>query len=194
MKTAPTLKALFIFLLLPLTSAFAQEGVVESSASEAGPQQVLDTLNSYPHVLVIGASDTEVVDHEVGLGALQKVRGAWRFKESERISGRLQRFTWQVTDGFSSEELFEELSGKLAALNGAELLFSCQGRACGHGSQWANRVFSQKILYGRDDLQRYRVYGFAEPELSRVVIYASSRTSERHYLQADLIEPRAPSD
>ncbi|MEP1471553.1 MAG: DUF4892 domain-containing protein [Halieaceae bacterium] len=185
---------ILLILLLPVTSVFAQEGAGDLAASQAGPRQLLDTLNGYPHALVIAVSDAEVVDHEVGLGALQKVRGAWRFKKSERVSGRLQRFTWQVTDGFSSEELFRDLSEQLAALGGSELLFACQGRACGHGSQWANRVFGQKILYGRDDLQRYSVYGFSEPELSRVVIYASSRTSDRHYLHAELIEQTPSSD
>ena len=98
-----------------------------------------------------------------------------------------------MTDGFTSEELFEGLSVKLASLAGAELLFSCRGRACGHGSQWANRVFGQKILYGRDDLQRYSVYTFVEMQ-QRVVIYASSRTSDRQYLHVDLIGGTTASD
>ena len=164
-----------------------------SSPGHSSPGQLLDTLNGDPHAVLIASSDREVVDHELGLGALQKVRGAWRFKQSERISGRLQRFTWQVTDGFTSEELFEGLSVKLASLAGAELLFSCRGRACGHGSQWANRVFGQKILYGRDDLQRYSVYTFVETQ-QRVVIYASSRTSDRQYLHVDLIGGSTASD
>ena len=76
----------------------------QSSPGQSSPGQLLDTLNGYPHAVLIASSDREVVDHELGLGALQKVRGAWRFKHSERISGRLQRFTWQVTDGFTAED------------------------------------------------------------------------------------------
>ena len=204
MKSLRLARALAATLLLCLTAlAFGADESIDgspgpaspgpSSPGQTSPQHLLDTLNGYPHAMLIASSDREVVDHELGLGALQKVRGAWRFKQSERISGRLQRFTWQVTDGFTSEELFEGLSVKLASLAGAELLFSCQGRACGHGSQWANRVFGQRILYGRDDLQRYSVYTFVETQ-QRVVIYASSRTSERQYLHVDLIEGSVASD
>jgi len=205
MKALHFLRPLAVIVLLCATALpFGADDTVEASPGQASPGQaspgqaspgqLLDNLNSYPHAVLIASSDREVVDYELGLGALQKVRGAWRFKQSERVSGRLQRFTWQVTDGFTSQELFEGLSAELASLAGAELLFSCQGRACGHGSQWANRVFRQKILYGRDDLQRYSVYTFADTRQQRVVIYASSRTSERQYLHVDLIGSSAASE
>lgn len=158
------------------------------------PQSLLAQFTEFPHVELIESSESKVLDHEVGLGALQKVRGAWRFKSSERISGHLQRFTWQVLDGFTSQEVFEGLAEKLQALNGASLLFECEGRACGHGAQWANRVFGQRILYGRDDLQRYRVYRFEGAGEYRVVLYASARTSERQYMHADLLGVETPSD
>ena len=193
MRVASALK-LTVVLLLPFMAVVADEHAGKAVTSVESPQQLLDRLSDYPHAVVIASSDTEVLDHEVGLGALQKVRGSWRFKDSERITGRLQRFTWQVTDGFSSAELFEDLSAKLTELAGSELLFTCEGRACGHGAQWANRVFREKILYGRDDLQRYSVFGLSTPAQSRIVIYASSRTSDRHYLHADLIEQTSPSD
>lgn len=145
---------------------------------------LLQALDNYPHASRIETSVTNVIDHEVGLGALQKIAGAWRFKNSERLSGELTRYTWQIVDGFTSIEVMEELVARVEE-TGAELFFSCDGRACGHGSQWANRVFRQRVLYGREDLQRYRVYGFGEN--TRLLIYASARTSDRQYLHAELL-------
>ena len=162
--------------------------------SAAGPETIISNFNEVPHTDLIATSDRQVLDHEVGLGALQKVRGVWRFKSSERLSGNLQRFTWQVLDGFTSQEMFEDLSNKLEQVEGASVLFECEGRACGHGAQWANRVFGQRLLYGRDDLQRYRVYRFGEAGEYWVAVYASARTSERQYLHADLIQVSEPSD
>ena len=51
---------------------------------QADPQQLVQTLDSYPHALQAAMDERQVTDYEIGLGAMQKVRGAWRFKHSER--------------------------------------------------------------------------------------------------------------
>lgn len=155
-------------------------------AQAASPGDSLQTLDAFPHATRISHDVERVVDYEIGLGAMRKVRGAWSFKASERKSGELTRYTWQIVDGFSSNEVLEELE---AGLVNSKLLFSCEGRSCGQGVQWANRVFRERVLYGRDDLQRYRVYG-AEDAASgdfRLLLFSSSRTADRHYLHAELL-------
>lgn len=151
------------------------------------PAQLLLQLNDYPHARQVAFSEGEVIDHEVGLGAMQKVRGVWRFKDSERLSGLLLRYTWQIVDGFTSQEVMSELVEVVQAGEGTELLFTCQGRACGHGAQWANRVFRQRVLYGRGELQQYRVYALQADARYRLVIYSAARTPERQYLHVDLL-------
>ncbi len=69
----------------------------------------------------------------------------------------------------------------------AELLFSCEGRSCGQGVQWANRVFHQPVLYGREELQQYRVYSVGKEARSILVIYAAARTADRQYLHAEVL-------
>ncbi|MEP4484692.1 MAG: DUF4892 domain-containing protein [Halioglobus sp.] len=161
-----------------------------SMASElAAVEGVLLQLDAYPHAVAIEGSQEQTIDHEVGLGALRKVAGSWRFKTSERVSGLLQRTTWQIVDGFTSSEVLSELENSVAELPDQVLLFSCEGRACGPGSQWASRVFGQRILYGRDEQQRYRVYRITEGQDEyRLLIYASARTSDRQYLHTDLLK------
>lgn len=151
------------------------------------PERLLQRLNDYPHALQVDSSRATVIDHEVGLGSIKKVRGVWQFKDSERLSGLLWRYTWQIVDGFTSAEVMEELLAALQELEGTELLFSCDGRACGQGAQWANRVFRQRVLYGREDLQRYRVYSLQVNGGYRLAIYSAARTSERQYLHVDLL-------
>ncbi|WP_162846025.1 DUF4892 domain-containing protein [Seongchinamella sediminis] len=153
-------------------------------ASAESPAALLTTLDAFPHARQVNREELEVIDHEVGLGALQKVRGNWRFEDSERLTGHLLRYTWQIVDGFSSSEVLEEIEGKL---EGARLLFSCDGRGCGRGVEWANRVFEQRVLYGRDDEQHYRVY---DPEGNgdyRLLLFSSARTADRQYLHAELL-------
>ena len=116
-----------------------------SAVATEDPRQLLTTLDEFPHAQQVAFSEDTVIDHEVGLGAMKKVRGVWQFKKSERLSGLLTSYTWQIVDGFSSQEVMRELADRLQSRAGTTLLFQCQGRACGHGAQWANRVFGQRI-------------------------------------------------
>ena len=152
------------------------------------PGEIIDKLNKYPHATTVAQSETQVRDHEIGLGAMKKIRGVWQFKSSERLSGVLLRNTWQIVDGFTSLEVFSELVTELESTEGSELLFSCEGRSCGQGVQWANRVFGERILYGREELQRYSVYALPKPSKSRVLVYSSARTADRQHLHMEVLE------
>ncbi len=178
---------------LALTLLAVATAVIGQDAEQApvAPAEVglLQALDEYPHAERVSFSDDEVLDHEVGLGAIKKVRGVWQFRDSERLSGRLVRYTWQIVDGFSSREVMQELVEGLQEFETAELLFACEGRACGKGAQWANRVFRQRILYGREDLQAYSVYRLGETGDDRLVIYAAARTADRQYLHVELLLP-----
>ena len=162
--------------------------LLATEALAATPEALLQQLDEFPHAREVAQSEVVVIDHEIGLGAMQKVRGAWRFKHSERHSGTLLRYTWQIVDGFTSLEVMQGLTEKVEAQENSSLLFGCQGRACGNGAQWANRVFKQRLLYGRDDLQYYRVYALRADEADyRLVVYSSARTADRQYLHVDLL-------
>jgi hypothetical protein len=161
--------------------------MADSAAAAGTPEEWLRRLNDYPHARLVERSEQEVIDHEIGLGAMQKVRGTWRFKESERLSGRLLRYTWQIVDGFSSYEIMEDLVATVEAQEGSELVFQCKGRACGSAVQWANRVFGQRVLYGREGEQRYRVYALQGERRYRLAIYSAARTADRQYLHVDLL-------
>jgi hypothetical protein len=136
----------------------------------------------------VGFSEREVVDHEVGLGAIQKVRGEWQFKDSERLTGTLFRYTWQIENGFDSADVMEEFLRAVADIKGSEELFSCKGRACGRSVQWANRVFNQRLMFGQEGLQRYRVYALPAAQGgqgSRILAYSAERTADRQYLHVE---------
>lgn len=157
------------------------------------PEVLIQQLEAYPHALSVASERSSVVDHEIGLGALQKRSGSWKFKASERVDGVLSRHTWQIVDGFSSEEVLEKLVTELESASGARLLFSCDGRSCGKSVQWANRVFAEKLLYGREDLQRYRAYALEDPASHYIQLYSASRTADRQYLRLEILEVGQPS-
>lgn len=160
------------------------------AADQPGPLEVLETVAQFSQAELAEVSRGEPVRrHLIGLGAMQKVRGVWRPDESVRLSGTLSRFTWRALDSFPSEVLLEDVESDLGAVMTLEPLFSCEARACGDSAQWANRIFAQRVLYGRADSQRYRVYSVSQGGAEyRVMLYASARTSDRQYLHAEVLE------
>lgn len=168
--------------------------IAHAAQAVTTPEALVAALDNYPHAIQKDLDEVDVVDHEIGLGAIQKFSGAWQFEKSERVSGHLSRYTWQIIDGFSSNEVMNEFIGKLLQIEGSKILFSCDGRSCGHAAQWANRVFNQRILYGRQDLQRYRVFAVAGNPEYRLVVYSGSRTSDRHYLHIDVLRLAADGE
>jgi Domain of unknown function (DUF4892) len=179
-------RAIIGALLISLASTGVQSA---DNASASLPGQLRLTLDTSPHSILIEEASAEVKDHEVGLGALRKIEGSWHYKRSERLSGQLDSSSWQIVDGFSSDEFLQKLVASITADESTKLLFACDGRACGSGSQWASRVFGQRVLYGREDLQRYRVFLVLQENLEyRVILYASARTADRQYLRFDTLE------
>ena len=135
-------------------------------------------------------SGPEQVDYLLGLGALQKVRGLWRHKRSETVSGELLRITWQVDPGYTAEEGYAWLKTQIP--ESAELLFECEGRRCGSSAQWASRVFEQRELYGHDERQHYGVWRYRNQDGEwSIVLYASDRANRRHFLHLDLLRHTA---
>ena len=148
-----------------------------------------EQLDGYPHAENIASSQKDVRNYEIGLGPIEKDGGQWKFKRSERHTGVLQRNTWQLVDGFTANEVLDEVIATLEADEQHELLFSCEGRSCGQGVQWANRVFKERILYGREEMQRYRVYSLGTPvAMYRVLFFSAARTAERQYLHIEVLE------
>lgn len=173
--------------LFLLASLWLPVCVSAQSRGPVDPVNLLRELDEYPHSRQVDHVEKPVIDHEIGLGAIQKFRGAWGFEDSERVSGELTSYTWQILDGFTSIEVMQDWLDLVEEELDSSLLHKCEGRACGHPAQWANRVFGQRVLYGRQDLQRYQVFKLDGESDYRLVVYASARTSDRQYLHVSLL-------
>lgn len=149
--------------------------------------------------------------YRLALGAIQKVRGIWAPEHSIRVDGDLGRWTWRVEPGFvandilaDAESIIEEattadggvtVEGGVAGEGSVSLLYACDARACGSSVQWANRIFDNRILYGTEASQRYRVYALSEGEQPSawLVLYASARTSSRQHIHAEILNAASPN-
>jgi hypothetical protein len=133
--------------------------------------------------------DIDVRYHLVPLGAVQKVYGKWSPRESQRVTGHREAYSWRITEGFTVIDVVNDLDARLAADPGATTLFSCEGISCGSSVQWANSIFNERLLYGTQDSQRYRAYAIREgADDYRLLVYGAARTVERQYVHVELLK------
>ena len=63
-----------------VASLFFSAGVTAQSSDVPA---LLQEVDAYTHTQQVEFSEREVIDYEVGLGAIQKIRGEWHFKDSD---------------------------------------------------------------------------------------------------------------
>lgn len=126
----------------------------------------------------------ETFGFPVPLGPMEKVRGSWQSKKAEVVSGTLLRTTWQVRNT-PVIELFEQLSQAMEREYAQA--FSCSDRSCGNASEWASRVYGERLLYGRDEYLRYAAFRTDTGEW--LTLFSAARTVDRQYLHLDVITP-----
>ena len=135
----------------------------------------------------IAATVSVTTRYMLPLGAIRKVNGVIGAENSLQLRGRLQRSTWELASDYDTNNVHQEIVQQLQT-NGAKLLFTCQGRACGSSNQWANNILKQAILYGIDREQVYAALIFEIGTVSHYyVIYASRRGNRKVYLHVDVI-------
>lgn len=120
----------------------------------------------------------------IPLGKMKKIRGSWQLEHSEPVSGELERTTWQVR-GEPVQVLFDEAFAVLK--DRATLVWSCNNRGCGNASEWASRVYQERLLYGRDEYQNYAAFRTEAGEW--LTLFSAARTTDRQYLHLDRIAP-----
>lgn len=125
-------------------------------------------------------------DHWLILGAIQRINGSLKPEAETRLQANVTQWLWQLPEGRNSEEGFNELKTQLSKQT--TTLFECKGRECGLSNDFANQVFKQSILYGRDSDQYYWA-GLSDGRKPSVwVIYTSQRSAKRVYGYVQKIE------
>lgn len=122
-------------------------------------------------------------NHWLILGAIERIKGAVSPEKELRVSGRVTEWLWQLPVGTSSQQAFDTIKSQVSKQS--VTLFECQGRSCGASNDFANQVFEQSILYGRESSQQYWA-GLEQPKSSTQtpnvwVLYATTRSNKRVY-------------
>ncbi|TDT41552.1 uncharacterized protein DUF4892 [Halospina denitrificans] len=137
----------------------------------------------FPGGSVERRSSIEDKEMRVFLGAVSEVNNELRVNDSirKRWSGFIR--TLRVGRSNRVEEVADYYRSRIREKE-ATVLFECQGRACGNSNVWANRVFDESRLYGRDDAQRYWVTAWpdAKNRIQLNTLYAIERGNREVYV------------
>jgi hypothetical protein len=93
--------------------------------------------------------------HFVLLSAPKRINNQIRYEQREQIVGTGHEYLFWIDNDYPVKSVHEYFLRWLKA--SGELRYSCEQRGCESSNVWANEVFRQPKLYGRDSDQYYLV-------------------------------------
>lgn len=145
-------------------------------------------LQAYPSAREVFHSSGQQDQYWLALGVYRKIEGIWQADKAQRLSGLLERTTFELPANHSAEKGFDFFKQQLEKLNAREL-FHCKARDCGTSNSWANNHFKVIQLYGLDQYQFYSAYEIidANEKPLYVALYAVMRGNKRTYVQLEIL-------
>lgn len=175
-------------------AGFAQLSFGQASAVEIGFTDH-SLITGFAYAEIIERELARDINHQVVLGALERVRGEVIPEDSERLRGDVTKINYEISEEFSGADVYQFFQEQLERRN-YEVLFSCEGRACGSSNYWANDVFRNRILYGPERNQYYMAFrSRADVEDAPYFsLYIITRVNRKIYAYIEVIEPGGTQD
>jgi len=145
-------------------------------------------LLPYPNAREVFHSAGQDDNFLLALSSYKKVDNNWLADRSQRLSGNLERTTFELPADDNAEMGFTFFKDQLDKYNLREL-FHCKARDCGTSNSWANNHFKIIQLYGLDQYQFYGAYEItnADEKPFYVVIYTVMRGNKKAYVQLEVL-------
>ncbi len=125
--------------------------------------------------------------HFVFLSAPKRINNEIRHEKRERVKGTAHEYLFWIENNYPVKSVHEYFLRWLKA--SGELLYSCEQRGCESSSVWANEIFRQPKLYGRDSDQYYLVGQYVlEGKQYWVSVYSVLNGRRHGYSYVRLIE------
>lgn len=162
-----------------------------ASAADLPGSRDFDELPRYPQARIVAFKDQQVPERTYPLDSIRRISGRLRMSDQISASGHLTAVTYLLPEVHTGIEAFEQARNRLLD-EGAELLFWCEGRACGSSSLWANAVFERSSLYGPDARQAYLLARLPGNPDRLMALYGVTRGNGRAYLHVEQFKPDQP--
>ncbi|MFL1453650.1 DUF4892 domain-containing protein [Marinobacter sp. GN3S48] len=152
-----------------------------------------DDLSGFPDAFPQSSLEEEVPvvssGHLILFSPVREVNNQIRSDRMARIPVKGVGRLYQINRDASRGEAREHYQTLLQA-RGAQVLFECSGRSCGRSNVWANQIFDQSTLYGRDADQDYLVAAVTgeSGKTWLTLVYTVTRGNQREYVWVEHLE------
>ncbi|MFO7994089.1 MAG: DUF4892 domain-containing protein [Marinobacter sp.] len=147
---------------------------------------------AFPDADLVEETTIDSPGHMVLFSPVREVNNEIRSATMERLPVKGVGQLYEVVRGANREEARDHYMRELQA-RGAQILFQCSGRSCGRSNVWANQIFDQSSLLGRDNKQDYLVAGSIDENGQPWVtlVYTVTRGNQREYVWVEhLVSPQ----
>lgn len=127
--------------------------------------------------------DVKSSGHLVLFSPIREVRNEIRSEVMARLPVDGQAQLYEINRDASREAARDHYLKQLQ-VRGAQVLFECSGINCGRSNVWANQVFEQPRILGRDTSQDYTVAAVADEQGRQwlTAVYTVTRGNLREYV------------
>lgn len=138
---------------------------------------------AFPESSLEATTEIESPGHLVLFSPVREVNNEIRSESMARLPVMGEGRLYEISRDSNREKARDYYVQLLQGRN-ANILFECRGIRCGRSNVWANQIFGQRVLYGRDATQDYLVAGTVDDEGSRWLtsIYTVTRGNLREYV------------
>ncbi|MGO1460978.1 MAG: DUF4892 domain-containing protein [Marinobacter sp.] len=180
-----TLRKLFVCRLLAPVLLLFGSGLASAELLQAMPKAFAQSVLELTVPI-------ESSGHLVLFSPVREVNNEIRSETMARLPVSGEGRLYQISRDANRREAREHYL-RLLEDRGAQLLFECSGVRCGRSNVWANQVFGQSVLYGRDATQDYLVAGGIAEDGSRWLtsVYTVTRGNLREYVWVEHLQVAA---
>lgn len=141
-------------------------------------------IEVFPSARLLDEQQREVKHYRLVISELKRNKATTFGEQERRLGGQLLRRIWAVEPGFSLTEVQQFFQQQLSD---SEVIYQCQGLACGSSHFWANTIFQNGRLVGREQNQHYWVAKQVREDGSQQVwvVYLVQRGSKQVYIAMD---------
>ncbi len=177
-------RSVSVFAMLVATTALAQ---VSGRVNNHTDKQNL--VQPFPQSTLEVETSITSPAHRVLLSPVREVNNEIRSESMVRIPVQGRGLLYQVKADSNRAEARDYYLRKIQALGG-HVLFECTARNCGRSNVWANQIFGQATLYGRDNDQDYLVAAVTGADSQRylLLVYTVTRGNQREYVWVEQLE------
>src|SRR5690554_4344909 len=181
--SSPLLKHDVSFYFFALIALFLVMAVAAQPVAMPGP---------FPQSELVSTSVIDSQGHLVLFSPVREVNNEIRSEVKARLPVSGESRLYEVTKDSNRAKARDFYISELQAA-GATILYECSGVNCGRSNVWANQIFGQRVLYGRDTDQDYLVAGTIASDGSRwlTVVYTVTRGNLREYVWVEHLKVAA---